>query len=183
MTCDRVAGKVFGNRSKMFSDVPCTFSSICISLAFHTSVQVTFCGGLCFIFVVFKCHSSCFVRIYCCILFLLFHFSWLGSHLMKSPARNVVCFNISPCIVYEPTTCHSYDLYLNSARQLHDLNFNIARLCPPPSPSDFDGFFFFIKMTAKDLTVFAATGGNLVIQVQHGFSFKKIGWCNIGPRN
>ena len=25
------------------------------------------------------------------------------------------------------------------------------------------------------LTVFAATSGNLVIQVQHGFSFKKIG--------
>ena len=24
---------------------------------------------------------------------------------------------------------------------------------------------------------------DLVIQVQHGFSLKKIGWCNIGPRN
>ena len=89
-----------------------TFSSNCISLVFHTSVQVTFLGGLCIIIVIFKCHSSCFLLIYCCILLLLFHFSWLGSHLRKSPARNVVCFNISPCTVYEPITCHSYDLYI-----------------------------------------------------------------------
>ena len=33
------------------------------------------------------------------------------------------------------------------------------------------------------LTVVACTSGNLVIQVQHGFSLKKTGWCNIGPKN
>ena len=33
------------------------------------------------------------------------------------------------------------------------------------------------------ITVVACTSGNLVIQVQHGFSLKKTGWCNIRPRN
>ena len=46
--------------------------------------------------------------------------------------------------------------------------------------------FFFIAKPLQGiwlLTVFAAKGGNLVIQVRHGFSLKKKGWCNIGPRN
>ena len=44
---------------------------------------------------------------------------------------------------------------------------------------------FFLKRNIhwSRLTVVACTSGNLVIQMQHGFSFKKIGWCNIGPRN
>ena len=57
-------------------------------------------------------------------------------------------------------------------------------------------FFFFLKFqkelspirslrawTHNLLTVVACTSGNLMIQEKHRFSFKKIGWCHIGPRN
>ena len=74
--------------------------------------------GLCIIVVLSPIHLALYLFT---VVFLLFHF-WLTPEEEPSSKRCVFLY-ISPCTVYEPTTCHSYDLYLNSATQLHDLNF------------------------------------------------------------
>ena len=90
----------------IYNGPPCTFSSYCICLVFHTSVQVTFCGGLCIIVVLSAIHLALYLFT---VVFLLFHF-WLTPEEEPSSKRCVFLY-ISPCTVYEPTTCHSYDPY------------------------------------------------------------------------